>query len=132
MGGAFLMAMKRLAELRTIGDPVKAALYRHSFKFYREETLIVSAFSYALCAAFFLGVLMIKYRIELLLSFPLLSVFFGWYMLIAFKPDSAAQHPEKLYREKLFMGYSALLAALLILLLTIDVPGLHWLLTKWH
>src|SRR5690606_34834989 len=48
MGGAFLMATKRFAEYRLIGDPDKAGLYRRSFRYYTENSLLISMFFYAI------------------------------------------------------------------------------------
>ena len=42
MFGSFLMAVKRLAELREIGDRQRAAAYRRSFGWYTMERLLVS------------------------------------------------------------------------------------------
>jgi decaprenyl-phosphate phosphoribosyltransferase len=128
MGGAYLMALKRFAELRTLGDRSIAIAYRRSFKGYTQESILVSAVTYALCSAFFLGVLMVKHRIELLLAFPFLSIFFGWYLWIALKPDSAAQHPEKLYREVSFIAFTTFLALFLCALFVFRIPSLEWLL----
>ena len=112
-----------------MGDRSVAIAYRHSFQGYTEESLLVSAVTYALCAAFFLGVMMVKHRIELVLAFPFLSVFFGWYLRIALKRDSAAQHPEKLYREVPFILFAGFLSALLCLLFAFRIPALAWLLS---
>jgi decaprenyl-phosphate phosphoribosyltransferase len=76
MGGAFLMATKRFAEYRFINDPQLAGLYRRSFKYYTEESLLISMFFYALTSAFFLGIFLIKYRVELLISFPFFALAF--------------------------------------------------------
>ena len=70
MGGAFLMAIKRYSEYRGIADPARAALYRRSFAFYSEQSLLLSGFFYALLSACFTGVFLIKYRIEFLLVLP--------------------------------------------------------------
>ena len=59
MAGAFLMAIKRYAEYRMINNKKKASLYRKSFKYYNEKTLLVSAFFYAMCAIFFVGIFLI-------------------------------------------------------------------------
>lgn len=56
MGGAFLMAMKRYAECRSIKDAALAGRYRRSFKFYTEDGLLLSSFFYALTASFLLGI----------------------------------------------------------------------------
>lgn len=125
MGGAFLMAVKRFAEYRSIGNPELAGQYRRSFQFYTEQTLLTSAFFYALSCAFLLGVFLIKYRIEFLLSFPFLALLFAWYLAIGMRADSAAQSPEKLYREKPFVLYVAALTILITLLFFIDLPWLH-------
>jgi 4-hydroxybenzoate polyprenyltransferase len=125
MGGAFLMTIKRFAEYRFINDPERAGLYRRSFRHYTEERLLIAAFFYSLCAALFLGVFLMKHRIELLVSFPFLAALFGWYLHIGMKADSAAQAPERLYREKKFMGYVAFVALLMGALLFFEVPWLH-------
>ena len=120
--GAFLMATKRFAEYRMIGDPEKAGLYRKSFKYYTEVKLLVSSFFYAMCATFFIGVFMIKYRMQYILGMPLIFGLFCFYLAIAFKPDSAAQKPEKLYKEKSLLIYLLILVAVLIALTFIDIP----------
>ena len=125
MGGAFLMAVKRFSELRGIGDPERAGLYRRSFRFYTEDSLLVSAFFYAICSAFFLGVFLIKYRIEFLLTFPLFSLMFAWYLAIGLKPHSAAEAPERLFTERRFVAFVALLCAIAGILFYVDIPWLH-------
>lgn len=124
--GAFLMATKRFAEYRMIGDPERAGLYRKSFAHYTENSLLISTFFYAMCSTFFIGVFMIKYRIEYLIAMPFVFGLFCFYLYIAFKPDSAAQKPEKLYREKSLLIYIALLCILLLALTFIDVPILNY------
>jgi decaprenyl-phosphate phosphoribosyltransferase len=126
MGGAFLMAAKRFAEYRFIGDPVVAGQYRKSFRFYTEVRLLISTVFYALCSSFFLAIFLIKHRIELLISFPFIALLFTWYLHIAFDSDSIVQAPEKLYRKKGFVAYVIFLFILLILLLKIDIPILDW------
>ena len=80
MGGAFLMAIKRYAEYRFIDDPERAALYRRSFGGYDEATLLQSSFLYAILSSFFLGVFLIKYRIEfIMVSLPFFALLFVWY-----------------------------------------------------
>jgi decaprenyl-phosphate phosphoribosyltransferase len=127
-GGAFLMAVKRFAEFRTIGDKSIAGQYRQSFRFYTEESLLGSAVFHAMAASLFLGVFLVKYRIELLLSFPLIALLFAWYIRIGYDEDSAAQHPEKLLRERKFMIYVLLLAMLMAFLFVKDIPALNFFL----
>ncbi len=124
--GAFLMATKRFAEYRMIGDPQLAGQYRKSFRAYTEQSLLISTFFYALTATFFIGVFMIKYRMEYLIAMPFVFGLFCFYLAIAFKPDSAAQKPEKLYREKKLLLYMALLLAVLLVLTFVDIPALNY------
>ena len=124
MGGAFLMAMKRYSEFRRIGDPDVAGLYRRSFRFYTEQSLLLSSFFYALFASFLLGVFLVKYRIEYLLSLPLFALLFTWYLAIALRSDSAAAAPEKLHRERRFMVFVGALACAVAVLTFVDLPFL--------
>jgi 4-hydroxybenzoate polyprenyltransferase len=125
MGGAFLMAIKRYSEYRRIDDPVRAALYRRSFARYSEQSLLLSGFFFALCSAFFTAIFLIKYRIEFLLTFPLIATLFTWYVAIGLKRDSAAQAPEKLHREVAFMGFAAFTFCVAAALFFIDLPFLR-------
>lgn len=122
MAGAFLMAVKRYAEYRMIGDPKLAGSYRKSFIKYTEETLLCSAFFYALCATFLIGIFLLKYRIEYIVAIPFLFFLFCYYLYIAHKPDSAAQKPEKLFREKKLMILVAVLIVLFAVLTVVDIP----------
>jgi len=125
MGGAFLMAVKRYSEYRFINDPQQAGLYRRSFQFYSERTLLLSALFYALSSAFFFGIFLIKYRIEFLLAVPGFSLLFVWYLAIGMEQDSIAQRPEELYTQHGFLGFVAALTALVAVLFVVDIPWLH-------
>ena len=124
MAGAFLMGVKRYGEFRFIGDPKTAGLYRRSFQFYTEDSLLVSLFFYANCAAFFLGIFLVKYRIELLIILPFLALLFSWYLYIGLKQNSPAQNPERLFRERKLTLYLIFLFLMFILLFSIDIPWL--------
>jgi 4-hydroxybenzoate polyprenyltransferase len=128
MGGAFLMAVKRYAEVRYLGDAGQAGRYRKSFTYYGEKTLLLSAFYYALSATFLLGVFLVKYRLEFVIAMPFISALFVWYLHLGMASESVAQAPEKLYRKKLFVSYVCFLAALLIVLAVVDIPSLNILL----
>ena len=125
MAGAFLMGTKRLAEYRMIGNPEVAGLYRKSFKYYTEKTLFGSSFFYALCATFFMGIFLIKYRIEYLVAMPIMFILFAYYVMMAFNEDSAAQKPEKLYKEKKLLAIVVLFIVALAILTVVDIPILH-------
>lgn len=125
MGGAFLMGAKRFAEYRFINNSNMAGLYRHSFKFYNQDKLLISIFFYALTSSFFLGAFLIKHRAELILSFPLFSILFAWYLKIAFEPNSIVQTPEKLYKDKWFIAFVVFLICIVTMLIYIDIPILE-------
>ncbi|MBQ3705680.1 MAG: UbiA prenyltransferase family protein [Clostridia bacterium] len=122
--GAFLMATKRFSEYRMIGDPKLAGLYRKSFRKYTERSLLLSSFFYAMCSTMFLGICLIKYNVNLILLMPFLIGLFCYYFMISYKEDSAAQKPEKLFREKGLMLYVGLLLILFVVLLRVRIPML--------
>ncbi|MDO4582959.1 MAG: UbiA prenyltransferase family protein [Planctomycetia bacterium] len=125
MIGAFFMATKRYAEFRWINDPQRAGRYRRSFRYYTEEKLLVSMFVYSVASALFLGVFIVRYRLELILSFPLLAGFFGYYLWIGLKPNSVVQNPEHLYRERGLMVYLLICMGVFFLLMFVDIPFLY-------
>ena len=125
MSGAFLMATKRFAEYRMIGNPETAGLYRRSFKYYSEKTLLASALFYSLVSTFCLGVFLIKYRIEYLLCMPLVFLLFSYYVAMAFDPDSAVQRPEKLFKEKTLMFMVFVIIITFTALTFVNVDFLH-------
>jgi 4-hydroxybenzoate polyprenyltransferase len=124
MIGCYFMAMKRFAEYRDIADPKRAAAYRKSFAFYTEERLLVSIMFYGTAAMLFLGAFIMRYRLELILSFPLVALVMAMYLLLAFRPNSAVQRPEGLYREPLLMSAVVTCAGLMAVLMVVDIPVL--------
>ncbi|HEY9488791.1 MAG TPA: UbiA family prenyltransferase [Chryseosolibacter sp.] len=130
MGGAFLMATKRFAEYRLIANPELAGLYRRSFKYYTENSLLISMFFYAITCAFFLGIFLIKNRIEMLISFPFFALLFAWYLKIGLLKNSPVQGKEKLWSVKGFMIYLLIFSAFVCLLMFVDIPWLKWFLIK--
>ena len=124
MLGAFLMAVKRFAEYRMINNPVVAIQYRKSFRFYSLRSLLVSSAFYAMCSVLFIGIFLIKYRIELILFMPFFIGLFCYYLDLSYADDSAVQKPEKLYHEKWLMLYCGILIAIFSLLMVVDIPQL--------
>lgn len=124
MAGAFLMATKRFSEFRMIGDKDLAAQYRKSFRHYTEQSLLISAFFYALIANFFIGIFLVKYRVELLIVIPFLMGLFCYYFKISFEQDSVAQRPEKLIHNKGLMIYVVCLSLLFAAMIFVRIPWL--------
>jgi hypothetical protein len=122
MIGCYFMAIKRFAEYRDIGDAARSKAYRKSFAHYDERRLLVSIVFYASQATLFFGAFIMRYRLELILSFPLVALVMAIYLSLAFKKDSAVQRPEGLYREPRLMAAVFSCALLMVVLLFVDVP----------
>jgi 4-hydroxybenzoate polyprenyltransferase len=125
MIGAFFMATKRLAEYRSLDSAAVAGAYRRSFRHYNQERLLISMFFYTTCFALFLGVFIIRYHLELILIFPLVAGFVCFYLHVAFKKDSAAHSPERLYREKGLMAYLVVCVLAFVGLMFVHIPKLY-------
>ena len=80
MVGCYFMAIKRYAEYRDIDDPARAAAYRKSFSYYTLQRLLVSIVFYASAAMLFLGAFVMRYRLELILAFPLVALVMAIYL----------------------------------------------------
>jgi 4-hydroxybenzoate polyprenyltransferase len=123
MLGAYFMALKRFSEYRQIGcEP--AIRYRRSFEFYNEEALLTSVLFYAATSMLFFGAFVMRYRMEMVLAFPLIALLMAVYFNLAFVEDSPVQNPEKLYREPRLM---VLLAACSFVLFAMSFVNLPWL-----
>jgi decaprenyl-phosphate phosphoribosyltransferase len=125
MIGCYFMALKRFSELNEIRSRTVAGSYRASFRHYTPESLMVSALFYASAAMLFLGAFIIRYRMELILAFPLVALTMAIYCRLSFRKGSAVQHPEKLYREPWLMTSLATTAVVLTVLLFVRIPQLE-------
>jgi len=125
MIGCYFMALKRFSELREIGDHGVAGSYRASFRRYTQESLLESVVFYASTAMLFFGAFVIRYRIELLLGFPLVALVMAIYFKLSFKEHSAVQNPEKLYREPRLMLWFTATVVVMVLLLFVRLPWLE-------
>lgn len=125
MVGCYFMAIKRFAEFREINDARRSGAYRRSFKYYDERRLLISIVFYASHAMLFFGAFIMRYRLELILAFPFVALVMAVYLSMAYKPDSAVQRPEGLYREVGLVSTVALCAAVMIVLLFVDISLMH-------
>jgi 4-hydroxybenzoate polyprenyltransferase len=122
MIGAYLMAIKRFAEMRDISKSISARQYRKSFAYYTEQNLLVSIMFYASSSMLFFGAFVMRYRLELILSFPLIAFIMAMYLNLAFKEDGSAQAPEKLWRETPLMLTSFACLILMVFLMNYSIP----------
>jgi len=125
MAGAFLMATKRLAEYRQIGNPEIAGQYRRSFYSYTELSLLMSAVFYAVIFAFVFGIFLYKYRMEFILTVPIFSILFVLYLEFAMRPQSRAKSPEKLYKETWLLSLIFIIVIAIAILSVVDIPVLE-------
>lgn len=129
MVGCYFMALKRYSELLRLTAVEKAFAYRKSLAYFTPEGLLVAVMFYASASMLFFGSFLMRYRMELVLSFPLIAWVMATYLAIAFKHDSAAENPEKLYREKSLMLAVSCCTIAMTLLLFIDIPALQAIFT---
>jgi len=132
MVGAFFMAVKRFAEYRRIADRKIASDYRNSFRFYSENSLLLSIIYYGTAFGLFGGIFLIRYRIELILAVPFIAGLIAAYLRLGFLEDSPAQYPEKLYRQAWFVIYISLCFLIITFLLFVDVPFINYFFTPRH
>jgi 4-hydroxybenzoate polyprenyltransferase len=132
MIGAFFMTVKRYAEYKRIGDKSIAQNYRKSFSYYNEYRLVLSMVYYASAFSLFFGIFIVRYRMELILSVPILAGFIPVYMRLAFWEDSPAQYPEKLYKQRGLVLYSICCVVLVLALLFVDLPIISFVFQPLH
>jgi 4-hydroxybenzoate polyprenyltransferase len=132
MIGAFFMGSKRYAEFVMINDRRRAAAYRRSFEHYSENKLLISMFYYACLFSFFMGIFLIRYRIELVLAIPNIALVVTYYLRMSFMPDSPVQTPELLYKNCMFVGVLFSCLAVIIFFFLVDVPFVRELFAPIH
>jgi decaprenyl-phosphate phosphoribosyltransferase len=123
MLGAYFMALKRFSEHRQIGRD-SAVKYRRSFEFYTEQSLLASVLFYAAAAMLFFGAFIMRYRMEMVFSFPFVALLMADYFKLSFVEDSPVQNPEKLYREPRIMALLVLCSIVLTVMLYVNLPWL--------
>ncbi len=97
--GALLMAGKRYAEFRFIGNAETSGRYRRSFRVYTERSLIISMITYANFFCFCMGVAITVYRPNLLFAFPMVVLAIIVYFHHAMTTEGAKLEPEQLMRN---------------------------------
>jgi 4-hydroxybenzoate polyprenyltransferase len=129
MLGAYFMALKRFSEYRQIGRD-SAMKYRRSFEFYNEQSLLASVLFYAAAAMLFFGAFIMRYRMEMVFSFPFVALLMADYFKLSFVEDSPVQNPEKLYREPRIMALLVVCSIVLTVMLYVNLPWLARLFPK--
>lgn len=125
MVGGYFMALKRFSEFRELDDQGVAGAYRRSFRYYTDRSLLVSVVFYSAAAMLFFGAFAIRYRLELVLSFPLVALVMATYFHLAFESNSAVQNPESLYKQWGLMIAVATCVAAMCALFVYNIPSLY-------
>lgn len=125
MVGCYFMAIKRYAEVRQIGQRDTVAAYRRSLAWFTPERLLVAITFYGSAAMLFFGAFIMRYRLELILSFPFVALVMAQYLGLGFRDDSAAQNPERLYREPGLMASVFACTVVMAVLFFLNLPVLH-------
>lgn len=128
--GALLMAGKRYAEFRFIGDAETSGRYRRSFQVYTERSLIISMITYANFFCFCMGVAITVYRPNLLFVFPLVVIAIIVYFHHAMTTEGARLEPEQLMRNPALIActLATITAGAILTWLKVDLANaLHFL-----
>lgn len=125
MLGAFFMVSKRYSEYLMINNHKLAIAYRKSFKNYSDKILLMSMIYYACLFSFFMGIFLIRYRIELILSIPFIGLVICYYLNMSLQPNSPVQAPESLYKHKKFMIIIFICIIVIFILFLIDIQLLR-------
>jgi hypothetical protein len=123
--GVFLMSLKRYSEMVIIDDLELLGRYRKSFLFWTPEKLLVFSFTGGLIALSFIGILLVRYRVEYVLVLPFLIWIFSEYLKISLKLDPASFAPEKLMKKSRIQILAALVASAFLLFTFLDIAYLH-------
>ncbi len=124
--GALLMAGKRYAEFRFIGDAERSGRYRKSFQVYTERSLILSMITYANFFCFCMGIAIAVYRPNLVFVFPLVVAAIGVYLHRAMSEEEAKLEPEHLLKSPLVIACTIIVVVLSALLAWSPVDFTKW------
>jgi decaprenyl-phosphate phosphoribosyltransferase len=110
--GIFLMAAKRFGEIRLIGNKAKAAQYRLSLQHYDEEHLLMAMVGAVSAFSFMLGVLSLKYSVDVVIVLPFIIAWIIWFFKLSFEENTIVKDPERIFEKKGFLMYSLFVGVL--------------------
>jgi len=122
--GGFLMTMKRYAEYDFLSKK-NLINYRISFKNYTKNNLLLMGIIYLLLVIFFLGIFIVKYKHELILSVPLVILIFIYYLNISFKKNSKVQFAETIMSDLNLLAIISIFFILFLYLLNTNINFLE-------
>jgi 4-hydroxybenzoate polyprenyltransferase len=123
-GGIFLMSLKRYSEMIIVNDQLLLSQYRKSFKKWNPDKLIAFAFTGGLISMTFMGIMLVRYRLEYILVVPSLILMFVEYLKMSLRVDLASIAPEKLMKKSNLQLLVLLVASCFAIFTFIDLPFL--------
>ncbi len=131
--GAFLMACKRISEIRyflkysSVNNLIN---YRKNYKYYSQNNLIISCLFYLMIVSFNIAIFLLKYREELILLYPLISIIFCYYLYISLTKIENTKSPDKVYLNKRLIFLIIILCFTFIISMKFDITFIQWLVNK--
>ncbi len=131
--GSFLMASKRLSEIRffkkysSIKNLIK---YRQNYKHYNESNLLVSCSFYLMIASFNIAIFLLKYREELILIYPLISIIFCYYLYLSLENVYDKISPDKIYFNSKLIFLIVAICLIFVISMNFDIEIVQWLVNK--
>lgn len=114
--GIFLMAAKRFGEIRFIRDKIEAQKYRRGFANYSEEHLLMSMIAALVALSYMLGVLSLKYSVDIVLALPFLIIWILWFLKIAYEENTVVKDPERIFEKIPFLIFTIVITFIFIYL----------------
>ncbi len=131
--GAFLMTVKRLAELNRLREKkINVIKYRKSLARYSNSLLIILSIFFSNLSSFFIAIFLIKYKIELLLSIPFLALFFVFHLETGLKSSSLSMETEKIFKNPKLNIVMMLLIVITLISFFIEIDFLKYFITKFY
>ena len=124
-GGIFLMSLKRYSEMIIVNDQLLLSQYRKSFKNWNPNKLIAFAFTGGLISMTFMGIMLVRYRLEYILVVPSLILMFVEYLKMSLRMDLASIAPEKLMKQSNLQRLVLLVVLCFVAFSLIDLPFLE-------
>ena len=131
--GSFLMASKRLSEIRFFKkySNIKNLInYRNNYKIYNETNLIISCLFYLMLVSFFIGIFMIKYREELILLYPFVALIFCYYFYLSLETINSSVSPDKIYINRKLMFIIVIICVIFLISVNFDINFIKWIVNK--
>ena len=133
LAGAFLMASKRLSEIRffkkysNLSNLIK---YRKNYQKYNETNLLISCLFYLMLLSFFIAIFLVKYRAELILLYPFVSLIFCYYLYLSLETINSKISPDKVYLNTKLIFLIVFISFIFIISMKYDLNFIRLIVNK--